>query len=103
MTVSADGMIRVRLDDTRENRHPTIPPKQLDERAQAELNDILSLKALREFDREYVGLEPDPPALTSWRLKVVYTFANANKFNGHFKVVFNRKNNAAARSTVKLC
>ena len=75
MTVSSDGMIKVTLDDTRENRHPAIPPKRLNERAQAELNDILSLKALREFDREYVGIEPDPPALTSWRLKVVYTTA----------------------------
>ena len=75
MTVSPEGLIKVSLDDTRENRHPTIPPKQLNEQAQAELNDILSLKALREFDREYVGIEPDPPALTSWRLKVVYTTA----------------------------
>ena len=75
MTVSPDGMIRVSLDDTRENRHPTIPPKQLGEDAKNELNEILSLKALREIDREYVGLEPDPPALTSWRLKVVYTTA----------------------------
>ena len=75
MTVSPDGMIRVSLDDTRENRHPTIPPKQLGEGATNELNEILSLKALREIDREYVGLEPDPPALTSWRLKVVYTTA----------------------------
>ena len=75
MTVSPDGMIRVTLDDTRENRHPTIPAKQLDERARTELNDILPLKALREIDREYVGIEPDPPSLTSWRLKVVYTTA----------------------------
>ena len=75
MTVTPEGLIKVALDDTRENRHPMILPKQLDERAQKELNDILSLKALREFDREYVGIEPDPPALTSWRLKVVYTTA----------------------------
>ena len=75
MTVSPDGLIRVVLDDTQENRHPKIQPKQLSAQAQTELNDILSLDALREFDREYVGLEPDPPALTSWRLKVVYTTA----------------------------
>ena len=75
MTVSPDGMIRVALDDTGENRHPAIPPKQLDDRAQRELNGILDLKTLRGFDREYVGIEPDPPALTSWRLKVVYTTA----------------------------
>ena len=75
MTVSPEGLIRVTLDDTKEDRHPTIPAKQLGEAALKELNDILPLKALREFDREYVGLEPDPPALTSWRLKVVYTTA----------------------------
>ena len=75
MSVSPDGMLKVTLDDTKEDRHPTIPPKQLNEQAQAELNDILSLKSLREIDREYVGIEPDPPALTSWRLKVVYTTA----------------------------
>ena len=75
LTVSPEGLIRVTLDDTKENRHPTIPAKQLGEAAMKELNDILPLKALREIDREYVGLEPDPPALTSWRLKVVYTTA----------------------------
>ena len=75
LTVSPEGLIRVALDDTKEDRHPTIPAKQLGEGALKELNDILPLKALREFDREYVGLEPDPPALTSWRLKVVYTTA----------------------------
>ena len=75
MSVSPDGMLRVTLDDTKEDRHPTIPPKQLGEGARKELNDILSLNSLREIDREYVGIEPDPPALTSWRLKVVYTTA----------------------------
>ena len=75
LTVSPEGLIRVTLDDTKEDRHPTIPAKQLGEAAMKELNDVLPLKALREIDREYVGPEPDPPALTSWRLKVVYTTA----------------------------
>ena len=75
MTVSPDGLIHVSLDDTKEDRHPAIPAKQLGEGALKDLNEILSLKALREIDREYVGIEPDPPALTSWRLKVVYTTA----------------------------
>ena len=75
MSVSPDGMLRVALDDTKEDRHPTIPPKRLGEGARNELNDILSLESLRKIDREYVGIEPDPPALTSWRLKVVYTTA----------------------------
>lgn len=73
MTVSPDGMIRVALDDTRENRHPSIVPKQLDARALAELNEIVSFKAIREIDREYAGAEPDPPALNSWTLRVVYS------------------------------
>lgn len=75
LTVTGDGMIRVALDDTHENRHPVIQPRRLGERAMKELNDILALKALREFDREYVGPDPDPQALTSWRLKVVYDSA----------------------------
>ena len=75
LSVSQDGMLKVSLDDTKENRHPTIPPKRLGEGARNELNDILSLESLRKIDREYVGIEPDPPALTSWRLKVVYTTA----------------------------
>ena len=75
MTVSSDGLIKVTLDDTKENRHPTIPAKKLDERALKELDDILQLNLLREFDREYVGPEPDVPSFTSWRLKVVYTTA----------------------------
>ncbi|MGN0832967.1 MAG: FHA domain-containing protein [Kiritimatiellia bacterium] len=73
LSVAADGMIRVVLDDTRENRHPTIAPHPLDDRARAELNEILAYEALRGVDREYVGPEPDPPALNSWRLKVVYS------------------------------
>lgn len=73
LSVAPDGMIRVALDDTRENRHPTIAPRALDDRARAELNDILSYEALRGIDREYAGPEPDPPALNSWRLKVVYS------------------------------
>ena len=75
LTVASDGTVCVTLDDTHENRHPVIPPKQLDERAMKELDEILALRALREFDREYIGPEPDPQALTSWRLKVVYDSA----------------------------
>lgn len=75
MSVSLDGIIRVTIDDTKENRHPQILPQKLNERACAELADILSLKALREIDDESIGAEPDPPALTSWRLRVVYSTA----------------------------
>lgn len=78
MFVDADGTIRVSIDDTKENRHPSIPPRQLDARAKAELNDILDSRAFCALDRDYTGAEPDPPALNSWRLKVVYsTLAHA--------------------------
>ena len=73
MTVSRDGMIRVVLDDTKENRHPTIQPKALSPQAKAELSDILAYATLKEIDREYAGLEPEVPALDSWNLRVVYT------------------------------
>ena len=73
LDVSPDGQIRVTLDDTKENRHPTIPAKHLDERAMKDLDALLPLAAFRDLDSEYVGAEPDTPSLTSWRLKVVYS------------------------------
>ena len=71
--IGADGTVRVVLDDTKENRHLSIPAKALGVRAQEELGDILSLEALRAFDREYSGPEPEPQALASRDLSVVYT------------------------------
>lgn len=72
MTLSPDGVLKVSVDDVpAENRHVTKSQK-LDEKALAELNDILAYKALREVDRAYEGVEPDPPALESWTLRVVY-------------------------------
>lgn len=73
MTLSPDGVLKVAVDNVPgENRHVT-KSQQLDEKALAELNDILAVKALREIDRAYEGVEPDPPALESWTLKVIYT------------------------------
>lgn len=73
MTLSPDGVLKVAVDNVPgENRHVT-KSQQLDEKALAELNDILAYKALREIDRAYEGVEPDPPALESWTLKVIYT------------------------------
>ena len=72
MTFSRDGVLRVRVDDVpKENRHLN-KSSPLGEAARAALNEILSLKTLKDLDREYVGVEPDPPALNSWTLKVVY-------------------------------
>ena len=73
MTVARDGMIRVVLDDTKENRHPTIQPKALSPQAKAELDDILAYDSLKELDREYAGPEPEVPSLESWNLRIVYT------------------------------
>lgn len=73
MTLSPDGVLKVAVDNVPgENRHVT-KSQRLDEKALAELNDILAVKALREIDRAYEGVEPDPPALESWTLKVIYT------------------------------
>lgn len=73
LTFARDGLLRVTLDDTKENRHPRIQPKSLSADATNELNRILSREALRGVDREYVGPEPDDGALESRVLKVVYT------------------------------
>lgn len=73
LILSPDGVLSVSVDDVpKENRHLT-KRCPLDERAMEELGDILSWKALREIDREYAGVEPDPPALNSWTLKTVYS------------------------------
>ena len=68
-----DGQLKVVVDDVpRENRH-LAKSQMLDAQARAELASILDFRAIREIDREYVGVEPDPPALSSWTLKVVYS------------------------------
>jgi len=73
LTLSPDGVLSVSVDDVpKENRHLT-KRSPLDERAKAELAEILSWKSIREIDREYAGVEPDPPALNSWTLKAVYS------------------------------
>lgn len=73
LTLTPAGVLSVTVDDIpKENRHLT-KSAPLDEKMRAELNDIVSWKALHEIDREYAGVEPDPPALNSWTLRVVYS------------------------------
>lgn len=73
LILSPDGVLSVSVADVpKENRHLT-KRSQLDERSRAELGEILPWKTVREIDREYAGVEPDPPALNSWMLKVVYS------------------------------
>ena len=72
MTLSQDGVLTVRIDDVpKENRH-SVKSAPLSDEAKAELGDILAFRRLKDLDREYAGVEPDPPALDSWDLKVVY-------------------------------
>ena len=73
LAYTPDGQLRVTVDDVpKENRHLT-KSQALDEGARAELASILDFKAIREIEREYIGVDPDPPALSSWTLKVVYS------------------------------
>ena len=73
LAYTPDGQLKVTVDDVpKENRHLT-KSQALDERARAELASILDFKAIREIEREYIGVDPDPPALSSWTLKVVYS------------------------------
>ena len=73
MTLSPDGVLKVTIDDVpKENRHLTKSEK-LSGQSLKELNEILDFDLLREIDREYAGVESDPPRLESWNLKVVYT------------------------------
>ena len=72
LSLAADGVLRVLVDDVpKENRHLS-KNQPLGEAARKTLNEILSFAALKDLDREYVGAEPDPPALKSWTLRVVY-------------------------------
>ena len=73
LVYTPDGQLRVTVDDVpKEDRHLT-KSQPLDERAKAELREILDYNVIREIDREYVGVDPDPPALQSWTLRAVYS------------------------------
>ena len=73
LTLSPDGVLSVAVDDIPKNERRFSKQQPLGEDAVKTLNDILSFEAVRQLDREYVGPEPDPPALTSFSLKVVYS------------------------------
>ena len=73
MTLSAEGVLTVTVDDVpRENRHLT-KSAPLGEKSLAEIREILAWPNVHVLDREYAGVEPDPPALSSWTLKAVYS------------------------------
>ena len=73
MKLSADGVLSVGVDNVPSDERHVTKSQKLDDAAMAELNRILAFKAIRDIDREYVGVEPDPPALESCTLKVVYS------------------------------
>lgn len=73
LTAKADGQITVKIDDTMNNRH--LPPKTKNLTAEGldELNQILAYRTVTALENLYVGPEPDPSALESYVLKVVYS------------------------------
>lgn len=73
LRLSDDGVLSVSVDDVPRNDRSFTKSETLGDKARAELNDILSVDKIRDLDREYVGLEPDPPALESFDLRVVYS------------------------------
>ena len=73
LDLTPDGVLSVTVDDVpKENRHLT-KRQPLSEQALAELGEILAWPVVHEIDREYAGVEPDPPALSSWTLRTVYS------------------------------
>ena len=71
--LSADGVLNVEVDNVPDEKRHVSKSQRLDEKALAELNDILAFEKLRSIDREYVGVTSEPPELDSWALKVVYS------------------------------
>ena len=73
LRLSDDGVLSVSVDDVPKNDRSFTKSETLGDKARAELNDILAVDKISDLDREYVGLEPDPPALESFDLRVVYS------------------------------
>lgn len=73
LTAKADGQITVKIDDTTNNRHLPPKTKNLTDEGLEELSQILSYRSILALENLYSGPEPDPPALESHTLKVVYS------------------------------
>ena len=72
LKLSAERVLTVTVDDVpAQNRH-LVKSQTLDDEAMKSLEDIAGFERLREFDHEYLGETPDPPALESWTLRTVY-------------------------------
>ncbi len=73
MVYSADGTLKVTIDDVpKANRHIDKRAKLTDE-ARERLNEILTDPELMSLDREYAGPGGESPELKSWRLRILYT------------------------------
>lgn len=70
---SSDGGLMVSLDDTTNNRRMPEKSRVLTVEDQEALGEILDWKRLKEIEGDYTGIEPDPPVLDSFLLKVVYS------------------------------
>lgn len=73
LTADAKGQLSVKIDDTTNNRHLPPKTKALSSEGREELNQILAYRRLMSFESAYTGIEPDPPALESFILTVVYS------------------------------
>ncbi|MBO7683436.1 MAG: hypothetical protein J6T51_01775, partial [Kiritimatiellae bacterium] len=73
LRLSGDGVLSVSVDDVPKYDHSFSKSEPLGEKARAELCDILAFDKLRDIDAENLGPEPDPPALESFVLRVVYS------------------------------
>ncbi len=72
LSLSPNGVLSVKIDDTLNNRRMPTKRATLSEEARRELNEILDFGAVSALAPETRGLDPDPPALESLSLKVVY-------------------------------
>jgi pSer/pThr/pTyr-binding forkhead associated (FHA) protein len=73
MSLSADGVLKVKIDDVPKEKRHVAKTEKLDGEALAELGRILAFDAVREIDREYAGAEDESRKLESWTLRVVYS------------------------------
>lgn len=73
LKVDRSGSLTVKIDDVPvENRHH-VKTTVMSKEAVGELERILAHSRLKEFEKHYAGVQPNPPALKKTYLKVVYS------------------------------
>jgi hypothetical protein len=73
LTLSADGTLRVSVDDVPDADRHLVKSGKLSDDGLAGIRAILAFDELRTLNREYFGFGSDTGSLKSWRLKVVYS------------------------------